>query len=129
MTVKELIEELHKYPSEMEIVDSIGDSFDELHYKRVYDSFYPYEEIEHIALCLDFKDSYHLMDLGELKDIIKCQMYDYPDMYNGDDWIERLLNNSKEFDEDLVKTGWEYWGKNKLDKPIFKLISYRNLNA
>lgn len=126
MTVEELINELKKFPKKMEVVDYDGDSFDELHYKRVYDSTYPHEEIEHLALCLDFENNYIPFNVEELKDIIKCQIYDYPTMYTGKykDMVDRILNFDKIRDKEKVNVKWQYWGENKLNKPIFKLVAF-----
>ena len=124
MTVRELIEELKKYNPDMEVVDYDGSAFDELHYKRVYDSQYPHKEIEHIAVCLDFENNYIPIDIGELKDILQCQMYDYPHMYDGSIMIKEILEIPKEDDKIVPYTKWKYYGRNELDKPVFKLESW-----
>lgn len=120
MNVGELIEGLERFPREMEVVDSSGDTFDMFRYRRIYDSQYPHPEIEHLALCLDdTSNRVKKMDVEELKNIIKCQMYDYPDMYMNDGMIESLL--SYENDSAEVYTEWEYAGENSVGKPIFRL--------
>ena len=126
MTVEELIFELKKFPKKMEVVDYTGDTFDKLHYKRVYDSVYPHEEIEHLAVCIDFENNYRDLDISELKDIIKCQIYEYPTMYSGKykEMIDRILNFDTIRDSEKVNTKWQYWGENKLNKPVFKLVGY-----
>lgn len=120
MNVGELIKGLEKFPKEMEVVDSSGDTFDMFRYRRIYDSQCPHPEIEHLALCLDNSSNrVKKMDVKELKDIIKCQMYDYPDMYRGDEMIESLF--SYEDDSTDVYTEWDYAGENSMEKPIFRL--------
>ena len=121
MTVEELIKELKNFPPKMEVVDSDGDLINFLRYKRIYDSQYPYKEIEHLSLCLDCDKSLRRMKIEELKDIIKCQQYDYPDMYVNDKNIESLLELDKSNDVLMVYTEWEYAGVNERNKPIFKL--------
>lgn len=121
MNVEQLIKELQNFPKEMEVVDSSGDTFNILRYKRIYDSQYPHSEIEHLALCLDYDTTYRRMDIDELKDIIKCQMYDYPDMYKNYEVTEKLFEVPKKDDCLMVYTEWDYAGENERNKPIFRL--------
>lgn len=53
MKVKELIEQLQKYDSDMEVVDYSGDKILSVHKKTIVDSDYPYEYKDHVAICLD----------------------------------------------------------------------------
>lgn len=128
MTVQELICELSKFPATMEVVDYTGDAFDELHYKRVYDSQYPHKEVEHLAVCIDFACNYIPLNFGELKDILKCQIYDYPEMYQGDDKVivDTILNypQSKDNETITLEPKWEYYCQNEYDKAVYKFKGF-----
>lgn len=121
MTVGDLIRGLQRFPKEMEVVDADGYVFNTFRYRRIYDSQYPHKEIEHLALCLDDNQNFRPMNIDELKDIIKCQMYDYPDMYKDYKLTEDLLKSPKNLDTVQVYTEWEYAGENERNKPIFRL--------
>lgn len=124
MKVKEAIKELEKMNPDMDLVDYDGYVIESIRYKKIYDSQYPYHEVEHLAVCADCDDNKFILE--DLKDIISNQIYDYKGIYDGenDSWVKAILDIPKKFDKQPVYTKWKYYGQNERNFDVFKLVNF-----